>query len=79
MLNPKEEETQAAQREFSEEALGRETCPPSLQALWASGQQVVYRGVMVDPKNTDNAWKETVVLNYHDKTEATKGLELKVG
>lgn len=73
-----EVETQAAQREFCEEALGLDTCPTSLRSLWASGL-IVYQGVVADPKNTDNAWKETVVFNYHDKIGATNRLELKVG
>ena len=27
----------------------------------------MYRGYVDDPRNTDNAWMETVVLNFHDE------------
>ena len=26
----------------------------------------VYRGYVDDPRNTDNAWMETVAINFHD-------------
>ena len=28
----------------------------------------VYRGYVDDPRNTDNAWMETVAVNFHDET-----------
>lgn len=28
----------------------------------------VYSGYVDDPRNTDNAWMETVVYNFHDDT-----------
>ena len=28
----------------------------------------VYRGYVDDPRNTDNAWMETVAVNFHDAT-----------
>lgn len=27
----------------------------------------VYRGYVDDPRNTDNAWMETVAINFHDE------------
>ena len=27
----------------------------------------IYRGYVDDPRNTDNAWMETVAMNFHDK------------
>ena len=27
-----------------------------------------YRGYVDDPRNTDNAWMETVAMNFHDST-----------
>ena len=40
----------------------------------------VYRGYVDDPRNTDNAWIETVAMNCHDDTGAIlDGIHLKVG
>ena len=39
----------------------------------------VYKGYVDDPRNTDNAWMETVAYNFHDDTGEIFGdLELKV-
>ena len=27
----------------------------------------MYRGYVDDPRNTDNAWMETVAVNFHDE------------
>jgi ADP-ribose pyrophosphatase len=35
----------------------------------------IYRGALEDPRNTDNAWLETVALNFHDETGLFHGLE----
>ena len=31
----------------------------------------MYAGYVDDPRNTDNAWMETVVFNFHDDTGST--------
>lgn len=28
----------------------------------------VYKGYVDDPRNTDNAWMETIACNFHDET-----------
>lgn len=28
----------------------------------------VYKGYVDDPRNTDNAWMETVAVNFHDES-----------
>ncbi|CAH3020103.1 unnamed protein product, partial [Porites evermanni] len=33
----------------------------------------VYKGYLDDPRNTDNAWMETVTMNFHDETRETLG------
>ena len=33
----------------------------------------VYAGYIADPRNTDNAWVETVAVNFHDETGAACG------
>lgn len=40
----------------------------------------VYRGYVDDPRNTDNAWMETVAFSFHDsKNTIFKNFELKAG
>ncbi|KAG7249653.1 hypothetical protein CRUP_008925 [Coryphaenoides rupestris] len=64
------------QREFSEEALNSLTLPAAERAkthehiteLFKSAGYQVYKGYVDDPRNTDNAWMETVAVNFHDET-----------
>lgn len=60
------------QREFFEEALNtlnhtnaKGSLYTNLNKLFANGN-IVYRGYVDDPRNTDNAWIETTVLHFHD-------------
>lgn len=40
----------------------------------------VYRGYVDDPRNTDNAWMETIAYNFHDESGSTVGnLKLHAG
>ena len=40
----------------------------------------MYSGYVDDPRNTDNAWMETVVYNFHDETGEYVGqLQLRAG
>ena len=39
----------------------------------------VYKGYVDDPRNTDNAWIETIAINFHDDTgEILDDIQLKV-
>ncbi|KAF5399657.1 hypothetical protein PHET_07055 [Paragonimus heterotremus] len=75
MVDAGEKCTDALKREFSEEALNsKEATPEQLEKLrklveefFATGTQV-YSGYVDDPRNTDNAWMETVAVNFHDET-----------
>lgn len=41
---------------------------------------VIYKGYVDDPRNTDNAWMETVAVNFHDEDGASVGkFDLKAG
>jgi ADP-ribose pyrophosphatase len=61
-------------KEFGEEALNTLEASPEerkhteelLSKLFANGT-VIYRGYVDDPRNTDNCWMETVVMNFHDE------------
>ncbi|XP_063694894.1 ADP-ribose pyrophosphatase, mitochondrial-like isoform X2 [Bolinopsis microptera] len=44
-----------------------EDASKSLSQLFAEGT-VIYRGYVDDAKNTDNAWLETVSVNFHDNS-----------
>lgn len=62
-------------KEFGEEALNtnvmsaKEVKQTEAQVakLFKKGD-VLYKGYADDPRNTDNAWMETIAVNYHDKT-----------
>lgn len=62
-------------REFGEEAFNtieatkeeREQIEKRLEEFFKAGD-TIYKGYVDDPRNTDNAWMETVVQNFHDET-----------
>ena len=49
-----------------------------LEELFASGQ-VVYRGYVDDPRNTDHAWMETTAFHFHCNAECARVLKLEAG
>merc|ERR1739838_675549 len=53
------------------------TVNEALGDVFEDGNAVeVYRGPIDDDRNTDNAWVETVAVNYHDEDgKGLKGLE----
>ncbi|XP_077995525.1 ADP-ribose pyrophosphatase, mitochondrial-like [Glandiceps talaboti] len=67
-------------REFGEEAMNSMEAPDSekkviekaVSELFKCGREV-YRGYVDDPRNTDNAWMETVAVNFHDMTGNSVG------
>ena len=71
-------------REFKEEAgaLPDEATRAQFEALvddlFATGQ-VVYRGYVDDPRNTDNAWMETTAFHFHCNAELGAMLPLHAG
>ncbi|KAK9977562.1 hypothetical protein ABG768_019369 [Culter alburnus] len=76
MVDPGERISQTLQREFSEEALNslqaspsdRENIQKRITELFNSEGLQVYKGYVDDPRNTDNAWMETVAVNFHDES-----------
>uniref|UniRef100_A0A3B5MWS7 ADP-ribose pyrophosphatase, mitochondrial n=1 Tax=Xiphophorus couchianus TaxID=32473 RepID=A0A3B5MWS7_9TELE len=77
MVDPGEQVSLTLQREFSEEALNslslkqseKEDIHKRIQKLFGS----VYKGYVDDPRNTDNAWMETVAVNFHDELPLQAG------
>eukprot|EP00794_Sanderia_malayensis_P003487 gene3487-3985_t len=87
MVDNNERISQTLRREFSEEALAKLDMSPErrqivskkIEELFEHGTEV-YKGYVDDPRNTDNAWMETVAYNFHDDTAEIFGeLELKAG
>ncbi|XP_063693719.1 transient receptor potential cation channel subfamily M member-like 2 isoform X10 [Bolinopsis microptera] len=72
---PNERIFETIKREFSEEALANLSRPATEQTriseMLAEHFKLgitVYKGYVDDPRNTDNAWIETIAVNYHDST-----------
>ena len=74
-VKPNERIFETIKREFSEEALANLSRPAAEQAsiLEMLSEHfklgiTVYKGYVDDRRNTDNAWMETIAVNYHDST-----------
>jgi ADP-ribose pyrophosphatase len=75
MVEPGDTVSLTLKKEFGVEACSSLKCTESerqelrqkLDKLFQSGT-VVYKGYVDDPRNTDNAWMETVAVNIHDST-----------
>ncbi|XP_013145242.1 PREDICTED: ADP-ribose pyrophosphatase, mitochondrial isoform X3 [Papilio polytes] len=87
MVDPGEKVGVTAVREFQEEAMNSLSATDEEKSQW--NQQLkyffskgveVYSGYVDDPRNTDNAWLETVAYNFHDHDGSTVGgLKLNAG
>ncbi|KAI6178869.1 Nudix hydrolase domain-containing protein [Aphelenchoides besseyi] len=64
MVDAGEEVSATLKREFTEETLNNVE-NKEIESLWKKGVQI-YKGYVDDPRNTDNSWMETVVMNFHD-------------
>ncbi|CAI2325444.1 unnamed protein product [Caenorhabditis sp. 36 PRJEB53466] len=78
MVDAGEAVSETLKREFAEEAMNGVVDPEGIERLWSNGKEL-YRGYVDDPRNTDNAWMETVVVNFHDTTGVLKNVELQAG
>lgn len=85
MVEEGEEVSATLKREFTEEAQhNREADPEMTQELiskfnelFDGGGREVFVGYVNDPRNTDNAWMETVCVHFHIKDPVlAKGLKL---
>ncbi|CCD68736.1 Putative nudix hydrolase 6 [Caenorhabditis elegans] len=78
MVDAGEHVSQTLRREFAEEAMHGIVDSENLDELWNNGKEL-YRGYVDDPRNTDNAWMETVVFNFHDSKGLLKNVALQAG
>ena len=75
MVEPGDTVSLTLKKEFGEEALNsleaseeeKVAIQDQLNKLFQHGE-TVYEGYVDDPRNTDNAWMETVAVNIHDTT-----------
>ena len=80
MCDPGEHVSVTLKREFMEEAtdcLGansanRAETETHLDKLFSGGDEI-YKGYVDDPRNTDNAWMETIAYNFHDENDGSLG------
>ena len=94
MVDPGEIATSTLRREFREEAtaLTQDAHDPSaaaaamrrfdtlLETLFnAENGRIVYRGYVDDPRNTDNAWMETLCMHFHVPDSLATALPLRSG
>ncbi|KAG2463500.1 TBX6 factor, partial [Polypterus senegalus] len=77
MVDAGEKVSITLRREFGEEALNllqksgeeRKKLKEQLRELFSKPAFKVYEGYVDDPRNTDNAWMETVAMNFHDDSD----------
>ena len=85
MVDPGEAVSTTVRREFDEEAGAlkdpqkRARFTALADELFGAGGEVVYRGYVDDPRNTDNAWMETAAIHFHCSDELGKLLPLEAG
>ena len=74
MVDPGEHVSETLRREFMEEALDsgalgskdKFRIEDKLKDFFSTGKEI-YKGYVDDPRNTDNAWMETVAFLFHDE------------
>jgi ADP-ribose pyrophosphatase len=83
MVNSSNELLEFMRRGFARKALGipeagQNDLKGVLDALFANGK-VVYKGYMDDSRNTDNAWMESVAVQFHASEAVAERLNLQSG
>jgi len=87
MVDAGEHVSATVKREFFEEALNsleldkerKDDIENKLNNFFSNGVEI-YRGCVDDPRNTDNAWMETVAFNFHDESgEVIGNIDLNAG
>lgn len=80
MVDPGEQISETLKREFQEEAMNsleasKDQLEQNSQIInnFFSEGEIIYKGYVDDPRNTDNAWIETVAVNFHDDNGTSVG------
>ena len=61
MVDPGESVSETVRREFQEEACRQQIDEGTITRLFSNGYKL-YESYVDDPRNTDNAWMETVAV-----------------
>ncbi|XP_055534678.1 ADP-ribose pyrophosphatase, mitochondrial [Wyeomyia smithii] len=72
MVDPGEVVSATLKREFLEEAMASSSGTDEIEKFFTGGSEI-YKGYVDDPRNTDNAWMETVAVNFHDEQGTVVG------
>ncbi|XP_044253649.1 ADP-ribose pyrophosphatase, mitochondrial [Tribolium madens] len=77
MVDPGESVSETLKREFLEEAFNSlensdKANEEMISGFFSKGEEI-FKGYVDDPRNTDNAWMETVAVNFHDDNNTTVG------
>ena len=87
MCDPGEPISLTLKREFMEEAANsteksedsKQIIEEKVSKIFSKGE-LIYKGYVDDPRNTDNAWMETQCFNFHDETgELLRDFKLEAG
>lgn len=78
MVDPGEVVSATVKREFMEEALSMSAISQEVDEFFNSGDEI-YKGYVDDPRNTDNAWMETVAYHFHACNENVANINLNAG
>eukprot|EP00486_Rosalina_sp_Unknown_P003094 CAMPEP_0201573196 /NCGR_PEP_ID=MMETSP0190_2-20130828/16916_1 /ASSEMBLY_ACC=CAM_ASM_000263 /TAXON_ID=37353 /ORGANISM="Rosalina sp." /LENGTH=286 /DNA_ID=CAMNT_0047999867 /DNA_START=114 /DNA_END=971 /DNA_ORIENTATION=+ len=89
MVDAGEQVSRTLKREFGEEAMDtygikdeneKKKVKAQLDEFFKNDGKEIYKGYCDDPRNTDNAWMETVAVNFHDTNGDVVGMfNLKAG
>jgi 8-oxo-dGTP pyrophosphatase MutT (NUDIX family) len=79
MVDAGETTDAAMRREFAEEALAGQSVAEATRVMGGEGREVFRGCVADDPRNTDNAWMETVVKVFVVREEEAAGVALRAG
>ena len=86
MVDAGEKAKKTLQREFCEEAINngvhagnREQVEEMVRKLFEGGGELIYKGYVDDPRNTDNAWMETMAYHFHCDVDTAQNLVLTGG
>eukprot|EP00298_Acanthocystis_sp_HF-20_P021558 c279_g1_i1.p1 GENE.c279_g1_i1~~c279_g1_i1.p1 ORF type:complete len:163 (+),score=86.89 c279_g1_i1:47-490(+) len=86
MVDAGERVSATLKREFAEEAMGNLSeedqekfgIKKQLDVLFTNGNEI-YKGYVDDPRNTDQAWMETVAVHFHCPSTLGDHLTLEAG
>ncbi|CAF1295785.1 unnamed protein product [Adineta ricciae] len=79
MVDPGENVSETVKREFQEEALREGIDETYIKRLFSNGHKL-FESYVDDPRNTDNAWMESIAMHFHDETgQLTAKIDLNAG